>query len=275
MRRKIILDQYFTQDCDAKRCIDKLNCMYPLSSFDILLEPSAGAGAFFKQLPQNKVGIDLQPLCDGIQKLDFFEYQAPQGMRIAVIGNPPFGRRGSLAKKFFQRCSQFSDVIAFILPAIFGKPSFYKTLDKRFHLEYEEPVSQFVMADGTTTTVKCVFQIWKKKEVLRNDIKKVNEHPDFKMIHRHISRTNKDDLNALIQEYDFAFGQVSHKICDINELKRGSQFLIKDLTKDKRVKLIFEKMLFDNLTQYAMGAVSLSQADVYEQYKEASLHYHD
>ena len=36
---------------------------------------------------------------------------------------PPFGKVSSLAIRFFNKCAQFSDVIAFIIPRTFNKVS--------------------------------------------------------------------------------------------------------------------------------------------------------
>lgn len=267
--RKISLDQYFTRKDDAKRFIDKLNSMYPLDRYDVVLEPSAGAGSFYDQLPSNRVGLDLEPMGEGIQKLDFFDYDPPLFSKIAVIGNPPFGRRGSLAKRFFAKCFTFADVIAFIVPAIFAKPSFNKSLDQYFHLEYEEFVDWFELPDGTPHKVKCVFQIWKKHPHKRDVVKKDKTHPDFEMVHRHIAWTDDSDLDALSKEYDFAYGQLSAKVADIATLTKGSQFIIKDTSSHGRVREIFETLNFEHLKKYAMGAVSLSREDVIEAYKKS------
>jgi hypothetical protein len=264
--REIKLDQFFTKESDAIRFINKLNELYPLSEYDFVLEPSAGSGAFFKNIKHNKVGIDLEPLCEGIQKIDFFDYEPPLFAKIAVIGNPPFGRRGSLAKKFFERCSEYADVIAFIVPAIFGKPTFYKSINKNFHLKYEEQVTSFSLLDGSEYKVNCVFQIWKKSDIQRNDVEKLTKHNDFEMIHRHISWISKEEIINLSKEYDFAYGQVSQKISDIQNLTKGSQFIIKDNTSNKIVKDVFQKMDFGYLGKYAMGAISLSRDDIITQY---------
>ena len=182
MRRKVSLDQYFTKPTDAKKFIGILDEMYPLSNYDYVVEPSAGNGSFFNQLPDNKIGLDLEPLSPGIVKCDFFEYEPPAFSKIAVIGNPPFGRRGSVAKKFINRCSEFADVIAFILPAIFSKPSFYRFMSKHFHLEYEEFVDEFVDPNGQEFQVNCVFQIWKIHDYERIDHNSDKHHIDFELI---------------------------------------------------------------------------------------------
>ena len=265
-RREIELDQYFTRPDDAGRFLSKVDELFSLGNYDVVLEPSAGSGSFYSQMPShNRVGIDLEPLCDGVEKCDFFDYEPPLFSKIAVVGNPPFGRKGKLAKQFFNHAAGYADVIAFVLPAIFGKSTFTNNLNEWFEKVHEEPVEKFMFPSGETYNVNCVFQIWKKQNYKRKKVTQIKEIEDFTMIHRHIAWTTEDELKTLSKEYDFAYGQISHKIQEVKDLKKGSQFLIKSNT-PKEVREIFEQMNFDHLKKYAMGAVSLSRGDVMEEY---------
>ena len=264
--RQVVLDQYFTKGEDAKKFVEVLNRLYPLKDYDFVLEPSAGGGSFYFQLPPNRIGIDLEPLSSEIQRADFFQWQPPEGRGI-VVGNPPFGRRGSLARRFFEKAASFSDVVAFILPAIFSKPSFHSGLNPHFHLEYEEFVDEFFLPDGSTKKINCVFQIWKKKDFKREKLLEPKEHKDFLLIHRHISRTSPEELLSLENDYDFAYGQISGKINNIRDVKKGSQFFVKDVSAHKKVKSIFEKMDWEVLKKYSMGPLSLGRGDIIKQYQ--------
>lgn len=58
------------------------------------LEPSAGNGAFYKNLPQNKVGIELDGRViaqDGVLHANFFAYDTEEKFD-TIIGNPPYVR---------------------------------------------------------------------------------------------------------------------------------------------------------------------------------------
>lgn len=269
--RTVELDQYFTPISDARRFISIVDSICPMDGFDTILEPSAGSGSFFYQLPENKrIGLDLEPIGSDIIKMDFFDWVPPTGKKIAVIGNPPFGRRGSLAKKFFERCAEYSDVIAFILPAIFAKPSFTRNLNPYFHLEYSEYFEDFQLPSGKGVKVSCVFMVWVKKENKKTIVREEKDHVDFDMTHRHISRITGDELNDLANTYDFVIGQISTRIQDdVASLTKGSQFFIKDTSSHGQVREIFNHMNFDHLKQYAMGATSLSKEDVITEYKRA------
>ena len=98
-----------------------------IESYDIQLEPSAGTGSFYKLMnPQKRIGLDIEPKYNGIIKQDFLIYNPDASKSYICIGNPPFGKVSSLAIRFFNKCAQFSDVIAFIIPRTFNKVSVYK-----------------------------------------------------------------------------------------------------------------------------------------------------
>lgn len=57
------------------------------------LEPSCGNGAFYENLPSDKVGIELDSsiACRGALELDFFSYPTSEKFD-TIIGNPPYVR---------------------------------------------------------------------------------------------------------------------------------------------------------------------------------------
>ena len=57
------------------------------------LEPSCGNGAFYENLPSNKVGIELDShiACKEALRLDFFAYPVSEKFH-TIIGNPPYVR---------------------------------------------------------------------------------------------------------------------------------------------------------------------------------------
>ena len=161
-------DEYFTKPEIAKRLFAKfcevVGEKEDLSKF-IFIEPSVGNGAFFKLLPENKIGIDIKPTEFSTTQSDFLAYELPQKPFI-VIGNPPFGHRGVLALEFIKH-AQNADFVAFILPMFFqslGKGSIRYRVPKNLHLLYEEtlPKNSFYTPQGKDTDVHCCFQIYSK-----------------------------------------------------------------------------------------------------------------
>lgn len=75
------------------------------------LEPSCGNGAFYENLPSNKVGIELDShiACKGALQLDFFSYPVSEKFDV-IIGNPPYVRYQDIAESTKFLLSRYSDI---------------------------------------------------------------------------------------------------------------------------------------------------------------------
>jgi hypothetical protein len=171
-------DQYYTKVTVAKDCIDRIIATCPEASDYQWVEPSAGNGSFLKALPRSikSIGIDLDPKMDGVLKGDFLAWEPSSHTKRVFFGNPPFGKQGSLAKQFIQHAAKYADVIAFILPKSFVKPSMSRAFPSKFHciLEKELPKDSFEV-NSVAYDVPCVFQIWQKKDTDRLKLDVVKE----------------------------------------------------------------------------------------------------
>jgi hypothetical protein len=179
------LDRFFTKHDVAAACL-KLIDVHVSSSSDnwLWIEPSAGGGAFFDRLKCPKIGIDIKSTRADISETDFLTWQPGCVTRkIAVVGNPPFGKNASMARKFFDHAAGFADVVAFIVPRTFEKPHFVNRLDRRMHR-----VSSTVLDDcsfefeGQPYSVPTVFQIWERRDTLRPLIEGARTHTDFDFV---------------------------------------------------------------------------------------------
>ena len=152
-------DQFYTRLEIAELCLERLRPHVPASV--PWIEPSAGSGVFLSRVP-GAIGYDIDPKHPEIHQADFLTVSLPVGC--AVFGNPPFGRQGSLAKKFIRHAASTASVIGFILPRSFTKPSMQKAFPLSFHLvdEMALPAMSFVV-DDEPYDVPCVFQVWVKK----------------------------------------------------------------------------------------------------------------
>ena len=249
--RTIEAEQYYTPLWVASELYDR-TVLIVGEDFDNFIEPSAGKGAFLACMPPDKrIGIDIDPLGKEIVEQDFFNFVWPEG-RTITIGNPPFGRRGKLAMKFLNISAENSEVVAFILPAIFSKFTFYNRVHPYMQLLYETPVK---------VEVNCVFQIWKKSTERRKKVVRPNSCDDFDMIHRHYSRTSPEERERL-KSYDFAIAQIEGKIRNCEDVTAGSVYFIKDNTPDKTVRSVMERVDFSDLSKHHVGATSLTKADI-------------
>lgn len=169
-----LLDEYFTKPNVSNYLFEKTKEI--ISKYEDIenytwIEPSVGDGSFYKILPENKIGIDINETAFNTLQINYLNYKLPQ-KKIIVIGNPPFGHRGVLALEFINH-SQQADFVAFILPMFFqsvGKGSIRYRV-KNFHLLYEEklPDDSFYLINGKNKNVKTCFQIWSKNYTNTND----------------------------------------------------------------------------------------------------------
>jgi hypothetical protein len=133
------LDQFYTNEAVALKYYNILKQKVEINSYDICLKPSAGQGAFYKLMPtQMREGVDLDPKYPGVEQMNFFDYKPKPNKNCIVIGNPPFGRKCSMAKKFFNYAATFADTIAFIIPRTFKRNSVQNALNMNFELIFSE-----------------------------------------------------------------------------------------------------------------------------------------
>ncbi len=174
------LDKFYTKPEIVRRCISRIENW---DIWDLVIEPSAGCGNFFEQIPvTNKYGMDIKPDCDSIKKMNFFDYTPHISGKILVIGNPPFGKNSSLAVKFFNHAAQWAECIAFVIPKTFRRISIQNQLNLSFHLTHDEDIPTKPCSFVPTMSVKCCFQIWKKGDTKRESIKLPITHNDWEFM---------------------------------------------------------------------------------------------
>ena len=195
--KRNIIDKFYTKTNVATSCITLIKQHVTINETDLILEPSAGNGAFMdsiKLLSKHHLFYDLEPENSDIIKQDYLIYDfreiKKRFNKIHVVGNPPFGRQSSLAIKFIRKSCEFCNSISFILPKSFKKDSLKNKFPLQFHLVYEcdLPDNSFLV-DGSEHNVPCVFQIWEKKETNRSVAEKIQplhfefvdkkQHPDI------------------------------------------------------------------------------------------------
>lgn len=181
--RKAGLDKFYTVPAISTKCIEALRTLYEWNIWDLVVEPSAGNGSFFFQIPTSKrIGLDIEPEHPDIIKKDFFEYTPPDLPNILVVGNPPFGRVSSLAVKFFNHSAEWCSVIAFIVPKTFRRISLQNRLNPKFHLVHDDDIPSEPCSFNPPMQVKCCFQIWRKQKEDRDIVKLTTKHSDWDFI---------------------------------------------------------------------------------------------
>lgn len=258
-------DQFYTKPEIAKYCFSFVEEIYNLDGYDLILEPSAGLGSFFDLFPVNKrAGIELDyNLC--VKNNDFicgsfFDFSFP-GKRTIVIGNPPFGTQNSLSVKFFNHAAVFADVIAFIVPKTWKKPSVQNRLDLNFRLVKSVDLPDNCFMGKKHTAVKCCFQIWERAGQCRRKKKEVISHPDWGFL-SYIK--TEDDLlppsNAdfVVLAYGSNSGQVSK---DLNRWRPKSVHFIKSNIPTEELLQRFQSLDYtlsdDSARQSSLGKAAL------------------
>lgn len=197
-------DKFYTNDDIVKECVNNIKTNIKINKSDIIIEPSAGNGAFVEDLlklsrycyfydilPENSAITQCDYLKFDIENINIKPNKNPlKPHKIHVIGNPPFGRQSSLAIKFIKKSCEFCDTLSFILPKSFKKPSLQKHIPLNYHLVFEKDLPKFSFSivgenngnnDDDIKRIKhdvpCVFQIWEKKSEPRTqEVKQESKH---------------------------------------------------------------------------------------------------
>jgi predicted RNA methylase len=232
------IDKYYTKKNIVELCINIIKQKISISKTkDLIIEPSAGNGAFIPFLKKlcNKCRFyDIKPehstiIQQNFLDVDHTEFQTQNISKIHIIGNPPFGRQSSMAIKFIKKSSEFCNSISFILPKSFKKDSLRKHFPLQFHLIHEEdlPEKAFLI-DGAEYNVDTVLQIWEKKDVEREDmkrvapvsftfVKKTDDHDiSFRRVGVYAGKIDTDTRDKSIQSHYFIkFLQTTDSLDDI------------------------------------------------------------
>jgi len=271
------LDQYYTKNIVAARCFVGLKKELPWGNGKFFIEPSAGDGAFFSILPaRHKIGIDLDPQMKGIKKADFLKWRAPEKKteKYVVIGNPPFGKRSSLAIDFFNHSAKMADVVAFIVPRQFQKYSVHSKIANDFRLivDRELPDNSFRTLDGKDYSVRTVFQIWTRRETRHKNLRILTpppiRHDDFEMYQYN---NTPQALKAFDEDWDFAvprqgFEDYSRREFDKNNCEPRKQWILfKAKTDEVRERL--DKLDFANIARKNTVVYGFGKADVVMEYQ--------
>lgn len=259
--QKDILDKFYTKPEIASLYIAKAN----IPDYTTIIEPSAGNGSFSNQIP-NCIALDLKPEGTGIIEQDWLEYEHPEkldGEKVLVIGNPPFGQQNSLAVKFINHAAIFADRIAFILPISFKKESVQNRIHENMHLTFEEiiPKGSFTFNDESYD-VKCVFQIWDRKDEKRP--KKVKTNLNTNNLFDFVRKTEAPD--AVIYRVGGRAGTVSLAWEDKTEMNHYFIRFKEESARENLIEIVEEMNKISYPSRYhSVGPRSVSKTELNEE----------
>ena len=261
-------DQFYTTQDVANKCVDIVLEYVRLKDISVWIEPAAGTGSFVKAVKKqsNKkiYKIDIDKNSDA-KHMDFLLWELPRKVNglVVCIGNPPFGKNSSLAVKFINHAAQFSDVIAFILPLTFSKPTYINKLDTSLHLVHFEklPKDSFEYK-GKTKNVSCGLYIFVKDEEERR--KSISKGPSESTL---VQFVNPKDANMSVQRVGTSAGNVifsKRYIMEKAESKNYYKIYIDKRLLNKKQRDKLDYMDFKNaaIKQNVSGMPSISKSEV-------------
>ena len=164
---KVEHDAHFTREDEAKRLTRKFVELYDPARCRRYLEPSCGGGAFVNALidagvPRDHIrSLDIDPKNQADVHGDFLQSTheslgIEDWQHVIVIGNPPFGRNGDLARAFLNKACEYGRLIAFVVPRGMQGANCCGNVKSNLGLIHEEQVGDF-----ETTTARCNWQVWR------------------------------------------------------------------------------------------------------------------
>lgn len=249
---KRYLDKYYTPTSVVKAVLKVIEKdIMPLDKFSRIIEPSAGDGAFLKLLPKTAIGYDIAPEYDGIIQGDYLKQDIPYMKGSIVIGNPPFGRSGMLAKEFIKKSMEHSDYVAFVIPGDnYKRKSSIKGV--KLFKTYMLPEIKY-----SGVALKCCFNIYCKGD---EEIKRIKNVEIYEFA-RTKNTTETEEKEYLEKDCDYriiSFGTI--RIIGKNEKTRVQELKIKFKNK-VNFKPVLEKFL-KNKSKISVSAASVSKQDI-------------
>jgi len=243
-RTRDTLDKFYTSATIAKMCVDLWFSHISPQKVDAVCEPSAGSGAFVAQLENRMrlwhiIALDISPAIapqchTHIQGCDFLSTRwntAKGPCKYHFIGNPPFGRQASIARKFIKHITSCdrAQSVSFILPKSFKKLSMQKVFPLKWGLiaSMDIPKGAFLL-NGEPYHVPTVFQIWVKGETDR-DIPLQEDPKDFSFVKKDQNpdiAIRRVGVNAgRVSDEPSNLSEQSHYFIKLNEGVDKKQFL--------------------------------------------------
>jgi len=257
------IDKYYTNPIIVELCLTKIKEYININEDDIIIEPSAGNGAFIngiKEMCNNTFFFDLEPEHESIIKQDYLlwkHHNLPK-ISIHVIGNPPFGRQSSLAIKFIKKSCEYAESISFILPKSFKKDSLKKHFPLNYHLLYDIDIpKKSFLVNNKEYDVPCVFQIWKHMETYREIPEKIYPN-NFNFVNK------TDDADISFRRVGINAGKIEKNILNKSE---QSHYFIK-FTNIELTDYIFEKLkdVIFECSNNTVGPKSISKQELIREY---------
>jgi hypothetical protein len=255
-KRQVEKEQFFTQDKTAERLGLWLKQQPWFAEVDEIIEPSAGDGVWLDQF-DTITGYDLDPKNPAIIKQDFLDLWLPNNNKRLFVGNPPYGKRAGLAKKFMNKCAELGcSHVAFILPASLGKLSVSRGVHKNLHLIHQEELfDEKFRRDGKLEKVTSIFQVWEWREDKRVDKVEPVKHKDFSFV-------SPCDADFCLRTHGYSSGTIIEK--DFQQVSKNIALFVEEHTNGVLEK--FKRIDWSQVNKFSTAQPSFGKADVIRLY---------
>jgi hypothetical protein len=264
--RQVDLEQFFTAEETAEELSQFIKDLPLYKKVKRIIEPSAGDGVWLEHLPVS-LAYDLEPKAPAIIQANYLETEIPYEKGTLFVGNPPFGKRGNLARQFINKAATEGDWIAFVLPASFGKRTLINGINPNLHLIHQlELFGERFRIEGGEKRIRCVFQIWERRETIREKIEIKHHTKDFTFT------TNPDEADFCLVLRGFSHGKV--KLENFHNCSLGTHTFVKleDPTNIVQIVERLEGLPVREFSKFSTNQPSISTAEIVELYEK---HYGD
>ena len=158
------LDQHFTDADSARKLVQSLTMRLDPACARRYIEPSCGSGVFVEALreagvPRRRIrSVEIDPKLPADVHGDFLEATREtlgigrwKPNTTVVVGNPPFGRNGHLARAFVNKAAEFAHWVCLVLPRSMHGANGCGLLNPRLELVYEKqgfPAAKFELFES-------------------------------------------------------------------------------------------------------------------------------
>ena len=270
-RKNINKEQFFTQPETAEKLSQWLKGQDWFQNVTEIIEPSAGDGVWLDHLPVTQA-YDLEPKSDRVKQADYLETEIPYKKGSLMVGNPPFGRMGSLAMKFVKKGCNEVDYIAFILPASFGKESVKRRVPKRFHLAHQvDMLDETFRFERDGRKVPVVFQVWERRAEDRVDPVMLDHCKDFSFIKVTSPTTGPaspapTNADIAICTHGSGYGKV--KLKNHSSLNTRTHRFIKSNIDKEILSERLKSLNWQEVAKFTVGAPCLSTKEIVAAYEK-------
>jgi hypothetical protein len=274
------LDKYYTKSEVASFCYSSLLETCKSLGLDniFMVEPSAGSGAFLQHIKTDFLAFDIAPQNKDIIESDYLQLNLKQYQslistsNLIFIGNPPFGKRGSTALQFLNKCLNEGIAVGFIVPIQFRKWSIQNKINQNASLIKDIDLSEdSFLFMNKPYKLRCCFQIWCNQNNdapnLRLKEKPAISHPDFEMFQYNCTPTAEKYFDY---DWDFAVPRQGYldynkKIYNKNLCNKKQQWIFFK-AKNKKVLKKLLSIDFEKLSKNNTGTPGFGKHDVISEY---------